>query len=379
MKSFRISLLLSLVALAAPALMAQNQMQQAPPGTVNYVEGAVSVDGQHMSTSDVGSKVLQPGQVLSTSNGRAEILLTPGVFLRVGHNSSVQMVNPDLMKTQVRVTNGRASVEVDSIYKQNHLEIAEDGVVTRLEKRGLYEFNANKGLVRTYKGVARVYVNGGNTVKVGSSREVMLPPPPAAGSDSPVAMQKLRSQHFNRKRAEDGDSLMQWSRLRSHYLARANEQLAYQYAGYPGFVPGWYWNPWGMGYTWIPGDGMFWNPFGWGFYSPIWMNYNYPYYGGYGYYGYGVASNTNHNRITPARDFNTNRWHSQPPRNFQSGPMRNFGSGRNSGIERGGASFGGMRTGGGSINLGAGGFGGGGQVGGSAGGHVSAAPGGHGH
>ena len=366
MKSFRIPLLLSLVALAAPVLMAQSQMQQAPPGTVNYVEGAVSIDGQHLSTSDVGAKVLKPGQVLSTSNGRAEVLLTPGVFLRLGHNSAVQMVNPDLLKTQVRVTNGRASVEVDSIYKQNRLEIAEDGVVTRIDKRGLYEFNSNDGLVRTYEGVARVYASGGRTVKVGSSHQVTLPPASATGSDTPVAMQVLHVQHFDRKRTESTDSLMQWSRLRSHYLSQANAHLAYQYAGYPGFVPGWYWNPWGMGYTWIPGDGMFWNPFGWGFYSPIWMSYSYPYYGGYN--NYGVASNTENGRVTPARNGDMPQLGTGSRSGFQGGPIHSFGPVSSPGV--GAGSFGGG-AGAGSVNPGAGGFGGA---------HVGASAGaGHGH
>jgi hypothetical protein len=347
--------------------MAQNQMQQAPPGTVNYVEGAVSLDAQSLSTSDVGSKVLQPGQVLSTSNGRAEILLTPGVFLRLGHNSAVQMVNPDLLKTQVRITNGRASVEVDAIYRQNHLEIAEDGVVTRIEKRGLYEFDSNHGLVRTYEGVARIYANGGRTVKVGSSHEATLPPAPAAGSDTPVAMQMVHVQHFDRKRAEETDSLIAWSRLRSRYLAHANAQLAYQYAGYPGFVPGWYWNPWGMGYTWIPGDGMFWNPFGWGFYSPIWMSYNYPYYGGY---NYGVADNNMNERVSAARNGDTPQLGVGPRSGFHGGPARSFGPGSGP-AESGGSFGGGARMGSGSINLGGAGFGGG---------HVGPAAGaGHGH
>ncbi len=366
MKYLRIPLLLSLVALAAPVLMAQNQMQQAPPGTVNYVEGAVSLDGQHVTASDVGSKVLQPGQVLSTSNGRAEILLTPGVFLRIGHNSAVQMVNPDLLKTQVRITNGRASVEVDSIYRQNRLEVAEDGVVTRIEKRGLYEFNSNNGLVRTYEGVARIYADGGRTVKVGSSHEATLPPAPAAGADTPVAMQVIRVRHFDRKNAEETDSLMQWSRLRSHYLSQANTQLAYEYAGYPGFIPGWYWNPWGMGYTWIPGDGMFWNPFGWGFYSPIYMNYNYPYYNGY---NYGVATNTTNNRVTAARNGNSPQWNGSPRSGFHGGPARSFGP--TMGSVNSGSSFGGNAgVGVSSGNLGGAGFGGG-HVGASAGaGHI---------
>lgn len=372
MKSLRISLVLSLVGLLTPGLMAQSQMQQAPPGTVNYVEGAVTLDGQPLSSSAVGSKVMQPGEVLSTSNGRAEILLTPGVFLRVGHNSAVQMVTPELMKTQVRVTNGRVSVEVDSLYKQNNIEIAQDGVMTRLERQGLYEFNANDGLVRTYQGRAMVFGSGTRPVKVGTSHELTLPVTPAAGGDAPVGMQELKSRHFDRNRAEDGDPLMAWSRLRSHYLSQANAQLAYEYAGYPGFVPGWYWNPWGVGYTWLPGNGMFWNPFGWGFYSPIWMSYGYynPYYGGY---GYGVARNSpsNGGRITAGRNFNPGAtWRGGPRQSFQGQPARGFGGGAGFGGGRGGAGFGGGNMGGGVVSPGAGGFGG----------HVAGpAAGGHGH
>lgn len=375
MKCLRISLVFSLVALVASAANAQDRMQQAPPGTVNYVEGAVALDGQHLASSAVGLKVMQPGQVLSTSNGRAEVLLTPGVFLRVGHNSAVQMVDPDLMKTRIRVTNGRASVEVDSIYKQNNIEIAEDGVMTRLKRPGLYEFNSNNGLVRTYQGRAMVFGSGTRPVKVGTSHEVMLPAAPAAGGDTPVGMQELKSRHFNRGRVEASDSLIAWSRLRSHYLSQANAQLAYQYAGYPGFEPGWYWNPWGVGYTWLPGNGMFWNPFGWGFYSPIWMNYNYPYYGGYGY-GYGVASNSNlnHGQVTAGRRFNSNsNWNGGPRQGFQGQPARGFNGGAGFGGARGAAGFGGGNMGGGGgVNPAAGGFGGG---------HVSAPSvgGGHGH
>jgi hypothetical protein len=361
MKTVRMLLALSLAALLAPAAMAQDRMQQAPPGTVNYVEGSVALDGQTLTTSAIGSKVLQPGQVISTRNGRAEVLLTPGVFLRIGHNSAVQMVNPDLMKTQVRLTNGKASVEVDALYKENHLEIAQDNVMTRLEKPGLYEFNANEGWVRTYKGRAMVYANPTRPTKVKSSHEVTLPTA-AAGGDTPVAMQKVRAERFNRDRAENSDALMMWSRLRSKYLSNANAQLAYEYAGYPGFVPGWYWNPWGMGYTWIPGYGMYWNPFGWGFYSPIYMNYAYPYGGSY---GVSSSSTSNSGRVSPGRRFNgAGRYSTGSRGGFQGGPVRAIGSG---------ATFGGGVSGGASSgpSLGAGGFGGGGHVGGGGGAHPS--------
>src|SRR5437764_1174944 len=65
--------------------------QQAGPGTLNYTEGRVSVDGQSLAQHSSG-ELLQPGQTLDTAdNGYAEVLLTPGAFLRVGNNSEVKL------------------------------------------------------------------------------------------------------------------------------------------------------------------------------------------------------------------------------------------------------------------------------------------------
>ena len=77
-----------------------------PPGTLNYVEGQVSVQGQKQSPKSVGTTYLEPNQVLDTRNGNAEMLLTPGIFLRIGHNSEVKMISPGLADTQVQLTNG---------------------------------------------------------------------------------------------------------------------------------------------------------------------------------------------------------------------------------------------------------------------------------
>src|SRR5271165_6468192 len=71
------------------------------PGTVNYIEGQAAIDGQALTDQSAGSAKLAAGQSLSTENGRAEILLTPGIFLRAGDHSSVQMVSPGLADTVV--------------------------------------------------------------------------------------------------------------------------------------------------------------------------------------------------------------------------------------------------------------------------------------
>ena len=104
----------------------QNPPNQNAPaaqiGAINYVEGSASINGQELGTNSVGSAVLVQGQELTTQTGRVEILLTPGVFLRVDHNSAVKMVSPDLADTKVAVLKGRAMVEVTDVGRTTTFE-----------------------------------------------------------------------------------------------------------------------------------------------------------------------------------------------------------------------------------------------------------------
>src|ERR1700743_3458339 len=78
-------------------LSAQQPARTAAPGTVNYMEGQVSIEGAAINRNQVGYSVLQPNQLLATGNGKAEVLLSPGVFVRVGSNSQIRMVSADLV------------------------------------------------------------------------------------------------------------------------------------------------------------------------------------------------------------------------------------------------------------------------------------------
>ncbi len=74
---------------------------QGRPGTINYIEGRVSAGAKPVAQSSVGSASLEAGQKLTTGNGKAEVLLTPGAFLRVGAESAATMVSPGLADTEV--------------------------------------------------------------------------------------------------------------------------------------------------------------------------------------------------------------------------------------------------------------------------------------
>src|SRR5271168_2128105 len=77
------------------------------PGVVNYSEGQASIGGEPLNYNSAGSVKLSPGQALTTENGKVEMLLTPGVFLRVGPNSAVRMISPALENTVLSVDKGR--------------------------------------------------------------------------------------------------------------------------------------------------------------------------------------------------------------------------------------------------------------------------------
>jgi FecR protein len=243
------------------------------PGTVNYVEGQVSVAGQPVTPRSPVQ--MQPNQVLETGQGRAEVLLTPGVFLRVGENSAVRLLSPNLANTQVEVLRGQAIVEVTELFKDNNLSVVMNGASTRLEKQGLYGFNANMQVVQVFDGKATVEQNG-------HSKEL--------GKDHQLALNTTnwKVTHFDAKTEGAQDPLYAWSRLRSEYEAQASMQSAQNVftAGWPyWYGPGWYWNPYWDMYGFLPGDGIWFSPFGYPFYSPWVVGY----YGGFGGYGFGYG------------------------------------------------------------------------------------------
>ena len=164
--------------------------RMASPGTVNYIEGNVTLDGDSLSGRSVGSAVVGPNQVIATGNGYAEVLLSPGAFLRIGHDSEVRMISAGLANIQLEVTHGSAMVESADPVKGSALEVIMNGATTQIERGGLYVFDVNGQSVRVLDGKAQVRQSAGETtLKKGD--EVLL------ASEKP-----LKKRDFSVKSAE---------------------------------------------------------------------------------------------------------------------------------------------------------------------------------
>jgi len=301
-RSYSITLAIVTVALILSAAVfskAQNREKfviSAKAGGVNAISGRTEVRSKHGGEWQLLSITddLKTGDVVKTgADGRLEMLLNPGSYLRVGEDSEFELTNDSLDGLEVRLNQGTAiveatganGIELQIILSTPHARMA---IVTS----GLYRVNVLPGdatelIVR--KG--RVLLDNSQT-KVKAGNKVIF-----TGNTYSVA--KLG------KADKEKDNLESWSKQRAETLALANRRIpgreanlflaslndpwSYQFSARSTGV--WFFNPAFRCFTFLPFY------FGWGSpygsaYSGIW------YYGGYHccgwnpYYGR-VASGSN--------------------------------------------------------------------------------------
>ena len=199
-------------------------------GSLNYLEGQVSANGQSLNLQAVGHFGLQKGQSLETADGYAEILLTPGAFLRVGQNSAFLMTAVGLADCRIQLIRGTALLEVDQIITGTHLEVTVGTTSLDLLKKGLYSFTANAPEVKVFDGKASV-VGLNKARDIGKHDQILL-----ANNDS------LKKSSFDEKQAKD-DPLYVWSEARSRDEAAQNKLVAQNSDGYSPAGTGWFWDP----------------------------------------------------------------------------------------------------------------------------------------
>jgi hypothetical protein len=292
------------VSFSVGALSAQSVIS-AKSGLVHYTEGDVTVASKPVVDKPGVFAEVKKDEQLETTQGRAEVLLTPGVFLRVGEQSAIRMLNASLADTRVEMINGRAMLEADTPMKGNMVTIVYQGYSTTFTKHGLYEFQTSPAQVKVYSGEVQVSA-GDQTVTVREGKELAF-------------TAALAQERFD---AKDGDSLYRWSKVRSEYVSIANVSAARYAQSGSGFQNGFFgsggpgsggfggygnalgmWsfnNAYGM-YTYLPFSGIGYSPFGYPYFSPdtVYMAYVPSYYAPG---NYGTVSNNRLNR-TPGVSF----------------------------------------------------------------------------
>lgn len=267
---------------AAVAVIGQTENAKSPvghryvisakAGAVNFVEGDVTV----ITVNGRGNLLikgdsLEIGDKVSTgANGKAEILLNPGSYLRVGANSQFEFITTSLEDLQLRIDSGSAILEVFATEDFRVTVIVPNGEFA-LIKTGVYRIDAEggKGTLAVWKGRALLTDEETGETIIKGGREAAI-----EGEDVTVAK-------FDR---DDKDELDRWSKTRARELSRITSSLERkeirssllnsfygggwntydsfglwvydQRRGYAGFLP--------FGYDWVSGYGhWFRNSLGW--------------------------------------------------------------------------------------------------------------------
>lgn len=142
-------------------------------GLINFSEGMVFIDGQPLTKKFGTFERLKNGSSLVTEAGRAEILLTPNTYLRVGENSSVRMVSDNLTDTQVEVLAGSSMLDSEGAAAGSFVRLIFKDATIQITKPGRYRVDADPPQLRVYTGEAEV-TRDGSPVKIESSQLLPL-------------------------------------------------------------------------------------------------------------------------------------------------------------------------------------------------------------
>lgn len=259
----------------------------AKAGGINAITGQADVHGrgesdwQRLSITDD----LDAGDRVRTAyDGRVEILLNPGSYLRLGGNSEVELSDNSLANIEFRLLRGTAIVEAtgaDGI--ELNIGISTPHTKLAIVRQGLYRLNvvpedATELIVR--KG--RVILSDSHTKVKGGNKVVF--------SATNVLVAKLTKEE---KKIKDNEEVDVWSKQRAETLAKANRRInssmmtaAFNSFGYGAFPSGrlglWFFNPRANCYTFLP--------YFYGWNSPYGNSYSTYFYGGYTHPSYGWSN-----------------------------------------------------------------------------------------
>ena len=247
----------------------------AKAGGVNYVEGTVSIARANgLSAHLIKRDEIAVGDRVSTgADGKAEILLNPGSFLRIGANTSFEFKSTSLDTLQVKIDLGTAIFEVYAS-AEFKVRVSAPNAKLLLIESGVFRIDVapdGGAKIAVWEGQALLGDHNATLLKRG--REAVL-------RDSSVTVTK-----FDRG---DKDDFEAWSKARGKDIAKQSAKLKNQtvrnsllssfnsggWGMYNSFGV-WVYNSFTGGYCFLPFGSSWYSPYGYGYGSGIW-GYNLP-------------------------------------------------------------------------------------------------------
>jgi len=231
------------------AMAAAQGAGSARPGTLNAIDGEVSINGVRVNPISGATIALEGGGVIRTAQGMAEILLSPGSVLRLGNASELTLETAGTPETKAQLRRGEALLEV--LDPGGTLTMEQNGVTARVRNPGLYEFDQKRSVIAVYAGQARL----------SKDRKQLM-----ANAGFGIGTHRFR---VFRTSPNPGNTLFSWSRSRSEQLSSESRVSAQENTGATlSSGPQWHWDQWSASYTFLSASGFMTGPFGWPYFSP---------------------------------------------------------------------------------------------------------------
>ena len=175
-------------------------------GVVHFSEGSVFLDDQALEQKYATFPNIQEGSTLRTAKGRAEVLLTPGVFLRLDEESAIRMRSNSLADTRVEFLKGVVLVDSVDAIADNHVVLTYKDSQVRFGKQGVYRLDFETATVQAYSGQAEI-MHDGKTFTVDDSHLFFL------------------TLDLTTKKLDTGtdDAFYDWARDRSNSISAENQ------------------------------------------------------------------------------------------------------------------------------------------------------------
>jgi hypothetical protein len=175
-------------------------------GVIHFSDGTVWLDSRRVEPRAGRFEQINEGSELRTETGRAEVMLTPGVFLRVGENSAIRMISKRLADTQVEFLSG--SVVLDSragAPTAPPITILYGSYQARVQKQGCYRFNSEPPELKVENGEIEV-LRGNDSATIDAGHLV-----PFSGELVPRGLA-----------GGTGDALDRWNSARNNSISENN-------------------------------------------------------------------------------------------------------------------------------------------------------------